>query len=54
MATGSFQRAYHYGRATGDYVEQLMLPPAQLGVSIIDVQMNKVGNRWKLSWHVSI
>lgn len=54
VGTGSFQRAYHLGRSTGDYVEQLMLPPAQLGVSMIDVQMEKRGSKWHLSWHVSI
>ena len=54
VGTGSFQRAYHAGRATGDYVEQLMLPPAQLGVSIAEVEMVKKGSRWHLSWHVSI
>ena len=55
VGSGSFQRAYHKGRATGDYVEQLLLPPAQLGVSIIEVNLEKtIKGRWHLSWHVSI
>lgn len=54
VATGSFQRAYHLGRSSGDYVEQLMLPPAQLGVAIIEIRVESRKGRKHLDWHVSI
>lgn len=51
--TGSFQRAYLLG-AEGGYVEELLLPPADLGLTITEVRKEKRGGRWRLDWHTSI
>lgn len=50
VGSGSFQRAYKLGQPTGDYVEQLMLPPAQLGNPIVAINFdNLLPNSW---WHI--
>jgi hypothetical protein len=53
IGTGSFQRAYMFG-AEGGYVEELLLPPSDLGISVITVRKEKRNGRWRKDWHCSV
>lgn len=52
--TGSFQRAYPDNEPHGGYVEQIMLPPSDLGATITQIRKEKRNGKWRLDWHVSI
>lgn len=52
--TGSFQRAYPDNEAHGGYVEEIMLPPSDLGATITYIRVEKRSNRWRLDWHTSV
>jgi hypothetical protein len=54
VGTGSFLRGYMPGRVTGSYVEKGMMQPNELGVAIVEVQVEKRGGRWRKDFHVSI
>lgn len=51
--TGSFQRAYTIGGET-NYVERLLLPPNDLGVVMIHVQVEERKGKWRLDYHISV
>jgi hypothetical protein len=52
--TGSFQRAYPDGDPAGGYVEQLLLPPSDLGAVLTVVRKEKRDGRWRIDWHTSV
>lgn len=52
--TGSFQRAYPDNEPSGGYVEQLLLPPSDLGAVITSVRMEKRGGRYRVDAHTSV
>jgi len=52
--TGSFQRAYPDNEPHGGYVEQIMLPPSDLGATITQVRKEKRNGVWRLDWHTSV
>jgi hypothetical protein len=52
--TGSFQRAYPDNEPNGGYVEEIMLPPSDLGAVITTVRKEKRNGRWRLDWHTSV
>ena len=54
IGTGSFLKGYASGRKRGSYIEEKGLPPAQLGVSIVSVQLEMDGKQPRLDYHVSI
>lgn len=53
VGSGSFQRAYLEEEEAG-YAEKWGLVPADLGVSIITVQVEKRSDRWRVDYHVSV
>lgn len=52
VGSGSFQRAYAEGQA--GYAEQAGLVPADLGVSVIDIQVEQRHGKWRVDYHVSV
>lgn len=54
VGTGSFLKGYHAGRKRGSYVEKALMPPNELGVSMIEIEIEKRGGKWRLDYHASI
>lgn len=52
--TGSFQRAYPDNEPDGGYVEEIMLPPSDLGAVVTRIRKEKRNGRWRLDWHTSV
>lgn len=52
--TGSFQRSYPIDNAIGGYVEELMLPPSDLGPVVTEVELEKRGGNWRLECRTSL
>lgn len=50
---GSFQRSYNFDRTEGTYAEDLLLPPAALGVLMARVKIQETENGPRLDYHVS-
>ncbi len=53
IGTGSFLKGYMAGNAQGSYIEQTLMPPAELGVVIIEVGLEKKDKRYRLDFHAS-
>ncbi len=53
VGTGSFQRAYLEGEEPG-YAERMMLAPADLGVSVIKIEVEQRDGHWRVDYHVSV
>ncbi len=53
IGTGSFLKGYVPGNAQGSYIEKTLMPPAELGVVIIEVGLEKKGKRYRLDFHAS-
>ena len=53
IGTGSFQRAYLEGEDAG-YAERRGLVPADLGVTVVDIQIEKRNGRWRVDYHASV
>lgn len=54
MGVGGFQRSYRMGSLKANYVEQLLLPPAALGINIVRVVVEQRGVGYRLDYHVSV
>lgn len=52
MGSGSFQRAYLEGEEAG-YAERMGLIPADLGVVVVDIELEKREGRWRVDYHAS-
>lgn len=53
IGTGSFQRAYGEGLEAG-YAEQRGLVPADLGVTVVEIAIEKRNGRWRVDFHASV
>lgn len=53
VGSGSFQRAY-LERTEAGYAERAGLVPADLGVVVIDVSVERRDGKWRVDWHVSV
>ena len=53
IGSGSFQRAYVEGTEAG-YVEQRGLIPADLGVTVIDIGIEKRNGKYRIDYHCSV
>lgn len=51
--SGSFQRGYNFDSAADNYIEQLMLPPAAMGVVICTLTLVERNEKLRLDYHVS-
>ena len=54
IGTGSFLKGYIDGNTKGSYIEEKLMPPAELGVIIIGVGLEKKFNRYRLDYHASV
>jgi hypothetical protein len=54
VGTGSFLKGYHAGRKRGSYVEKALMPPNELGVAMIEIEIEKRGGKWRVDYHASI
>ena len=52
LGSGSFQRAYLEGEEAG-YVERMALIPTDLGVVVVDVELEQRDGQWRVDYHVS-
>ncbi len=52
--TGSFQRSYPIDSSVGGYVEELLLPPSDLGPVVTEVELEKRNGRWRLECRTSL
>lgn len=53
IGSGSFQRAYGEGVEAG-YAEQRGLIPADLGVTVVDIGVEKRDGKWRVDFHCSV
>lgn len=53
IGSGSFQRAYGEGPEAG-YAEQRGLIPADLGVTVVDIGVEKRNGRYRVDYHASV
>jgi hypothetical protein len=54
VGTGSFLKGYHAGRKRGSYVEKALMPPNELGVAMIEIEVEKRNGKWRVDYHASI
>lgn len=54
IGSGSFQRAYLDGDTEAGYAEQRGLVPADLGVTIVTIQVEKRQGEWRVDYHCSV
>lgn len=54
VGSGSFQRAYLDGDPQAGYAEKWGLVPADLGVTIITITVEKRDGAWRLDYHASV
>lgn len=54
IGTGSFLKGYIVGSPKGSYVEASGMPPSDLGVTIVEVKLEKKAGKHRVDCHVSI
>jgi hypothetical protein len=54
VGTGSFLKGYHAGRKRGSYVEKALMLPNELGVAMVEIEVEKRVGKWRLDYHASI
>jgi len=54
IGSGSFQRAYLEGDHAAGYAEKWGLVPADLGVTIMNIQIEQRHGKWRVDFHASV
>lgn len=54
IGSGSFQRAYLEGDAQAGYAEKWGLVPADLGVVVMNIALEKRHGKWRVDFHASV